>query len=125
LGNFCCGGLVGLCEVRTGDRVLVRVELDDALGEQVVDRLAGPVGHVSGEHVIEAAVLADDDDDVLDRRPGLVAAGEGEARESGQTGKAREARQSGESERIGQDRRGDELTQRHDAEAKAATLQPT
>ena len=28
-------------------------------------------------------------------------------------------------ERIGEDGRGDELTQRHDAEGKAATLQPT
>ena len=118
-----CGGLMRLFEVRAGDRILVLVELDDALGEQVVDALAGPVRHVSGEHVIEAAVFADDDDDVLDRRAGFVAAaGEREAGESRQT---REARKSGESKRIGQDRGGDELTQRHDAEGKAATLQPT
>ena len=48
---------------------LLLVERDDAFGEQVVNGLPGRLRHVGGEHVIEAAVLADDDDDVLDRRP--------------------------------------------------------
>jgi len=37
-----------------------------AFGKEIVDVLAWLLRHVSGEHVIEAAVLADDDDDVLD-----------------------------------------------------------
>ena len=43
------------------------VLLDDALGQQVVDVLA-VARLVGGEHVVERAVLTDDDDDVLDRR---------------------------------------------------------
>jgi hypothetical protein len=49
------------------DRVLVGIQRDDAFGEQVADGLPGR-GRIGGKHVIEAAVLADDDDDVLDRR---------------------------------------------------------
>ena len=44
------------------------VGLHDAFGEQVVDRLVLVDGLVGGEDVIERAILADDDDDVLDRR---------------------------------------------------------
>src|SRR5580658_8255181 len=56
--------------MRTGNCALVRIERDDALGEEVVDGVAAR-RHVGGEHVIEAAVLADDHDDVLDGRGGL------------------------------------------------------
>jgi hypothetical protein len=61
-----------LLEIGPGNRVLAGIELDDALRQQVHHALAGAFGHVGREHVVEAAVLADDDDDVLDRRPGLV-----------------------------------------------------
>src|SRR5262249_48299093 len=55
--------LVALGEVRARRAV----GLDDALRQQV-QRLLVPAGrHVGGEDMIEAAVLADDDDDVLDR----------------------------------------------------------
>ena len=43
----------------------------DFLGEQVPHRLAA-LGNVGGKHVIEAAVFANDDDDVLNGRGGVA-----------------------------------------------------
>ena len=57
------GILTAQREVGAGRAVVI----DDAFGEQVVDGLACD-GFVGGEDVIEGAVLADDDDHVLDRR---------------------------------------------------------
>ena len=70
-----CSQLVRLLEVGARNRVLVGVELDDATGEQIVDGVPALLRHVSREHVVEAAILADDDDDVLDRRPRVVIGG--------------------------------------------------
>ncbi len=97
--------LMRLFEVRPGDRILAGVELDDALREQVEHALAVSLGHVGREHVVEAAVLADDDDHVLDRRTGLVS-----------TVVIPVLRKDGA---------GGELAQRQCAEGEAATLQPT
>src|ERR1700730_12217527 len=44
---------------------------DDVLGQQVEYSLLFVSGHVSREQVIEAAILTDDDDHVLDRRGSL------------------------------------------------------
>ena len=43
------------------------ISLHDALGKQIPDGLA-LLWHIGGEDVIKAAVFADDDDDVFDRR---------------------------------------------------------
>jgi hypothetical protein len=62
---------------RGGDLELMRqaeirtrraVRLDDLLGQQVRHLLVRVLRHIGGEQMIEAAVFADDDDDVLDRR---------------------------------------------------------
>src|SRR5580692_1691068 len=53
--------------VRPRNRHAGFVQLDDALREKVVHRFAF-LRHVGCEHMVEAAVLADDHDDVLDRR---------------------------------------------------------
>src|SRR5262249_21756234 len=54
-------------------KILARcaIGIDDALGQQVQHLLVPAFWYVGGEQVIEAAVLADDDDDVLDRACGL------------------------------------------------------
>jgi hypothetical protein len=57
---------MGLFEVGAGNRVFVGVQRDDTQGEEVIDALAR-LRHVSDGHVIEAAILADDDDDVFNR----------------------------------------------------------
>ncbi len=57
---------MGLGESRPLDRVIVFIQRDDALAQQVVHRLSA-LRLVSGKHVIKAAVLADDDDDMFDR----------------------------------------------------------
>uniref|UniRef100_UPI00384DC0A2 hypothetical protein n=1 Tax=Bradyrhizobium japonicum TaxID=375 RepID=UPI00384DC0A2 len=63
-----------------GNRVLLRlgevrarrsVFVDDALRQQVGDRLSLALRLVDTEGVVEAAVLTDQDDHVLDRRGGL------------------------------------------------------
>ena len=48
------------------------------------------LGHVGGEHVVEAAVLADDHDDVLDRRLAVMSCspGGGAMPRTGNAGKA-------------------------------------
>ena len=56
--SYCCA----LGEVRPGRSVGV----DDALGEQIEHLLALVLRLIGGEHMIEAAILSDDDDDVLD-----------------------------------------------------------
>ncbi len=96
--------LVRLLEVGSGNCVVGAVELDDALGEQVEDFFLGPFRHIGGEHVVEAAVFADDDDDVLDRRPCFVVA----------------VRPF-----VGEDRADGHLPQRHGAETETTTPQQT
>ncbi len=59
--------LLRLREVRTGRAVLV----DDALRQQVGDGLALPLRAIHAEGVVEAAILTDQNDDVLDRSFGL------------------------------------------------------
>ena len=63
--------LLRLVEARAGNRVVIRIQCDDVFAQKVVYRLAR-LGLVGREHVIEAAVLTDDDDDVLDRRDGVA-----------------------------------------------------
>jgi len=46
------------------------VVVHDALGKQVVDTLSGN-GPIRGEDVVEAAILPDVDDQVLDRSRGI------------------------------------------------------
>jgi hypothetical protein len=55
--------LRGVGKMRSGTAVLV----DDPAREKVADRLPGR-GFVGAEKIIEAQVLADDDDQVFDRR---------------------------------------------------------
>ena len=62
------GVLLGLVEIRPR----AAIALNDALAQQVPDLLARG-RHVGGKDVIEAAILADDDDEVFDRRAGLAA----------------------------------------------------
>src|ERR1043166_1838889 len=49
---------------QTGIRTGRSVRMNDAFGEQV--RHCPVLGHVSGVNIVERAILADDDDDVLD-----------------------------------------------------------
>src|SRR6202021_3216139 len=63
--------LLRQAEVRARRAVFV----DDALGQQVGDGLSLTLRLVDTKGVIEAAVFADQDDDVLDRRRGLDAGG--------------------------------------------------
>jgi hypothetical protein len=46
------------------------IGFDDSLREQIAHPLLGVTRNIGREQVIEAAVLADDDDDVLDRARG-------------------------------------------------------
>ena len=57
----------------------------DPFGKQIPDGLAG-LGLVGGEHIIESAIFADDDDDVLDRRLGGSVAAVGAERAAARRG---------------------------------------
>ena len=59
--------LMPLGEIRPGRAV----SLDDALRQQVEHALVLALRHIGREQMVEAAVLADDDDHVLDRTRGL------------------------------------------------------
>jgi len=61
------GQLMGCFEIPSGNSVLKSIQLDDAFRQKIADALAGR-RNVSGKHVIEAAIFANDDDDVLDFR---------------------------------------------------------
>ena len=54
---------MGLGEIRTWRAI----GIDDAFGQEIQHLLSLVFWHISGEEVIEAAILADDDDNVLDR----------------------------------------------------------
>jgi hypothetical protein len=43
------------------------IGLDDVFGQQAQHPLIARLRHVGGEQVIEAAIFADDNDDMLDR----------------------------------------------------------
>src|SRR5260221_1034415 len=58
--------LLGLIEMTAGSAIRV----DDSFGEQILDGFAA-LGDVGGEEVIKGAVLADQDDDVLDGGAGV------------------------------------------------------
>src|SRR5262249_37890566 len=62
-------------ELPAGSKTRTRasVLLENAFGQQVRDRFAAP-RLVETEHMIEAAVLADDRNDMLDRRAGCARA---------------------------------------------------
>ena len=86
--------LMALGEIRPGRAV----GLDDALRQQVEHALVPVLRHIGREQMIEAAVLADDDDNVLDRTlgrdlvDGLVGIGGVAGRDAGERrgGKCRE-----------------------------------
>jgi hypothetical protein len=59
--------LMGLGEIRTWRAI----GIDDAFGQKVQHMLSLLFWHISSEKVIEAAILADDDDDMLDRSRSL------------------------------------------------------
>src|SRR5262249_16334171 len=61
------GELAGLVEVRPG----CPIDVDDAPGQEIPDRLSG-FRLVHAEDVIEGAVFADDDDQMLDRATRLA-----------------------------------------------------
>jgi hypothetical protein len=56
------------------------IGLDDSLGQQIQDVLAGP-GHVGAVEIVERAVLSDDHDHMLDRRRRVARAVVGPIRE--------------------------------------------
>ena len=57
--------------MRTRNCVLVGIQLDDIFREEVVYAVS-TLRLVGGEHVIEAAILANDHNDVFDRRGGRI-----------------------------------------------------
>jgi hypothetical protein len=65
--------------------------LDDAFRQQVQHLLAAVHRSVSGEEVVEGAVLADDDNDVLYRRRGVAVIGIAHRSRRGKRGKRRRA----------------------------------
>jgi hypothetical protein len=59
--------LMGLGEIRTWRAI----GMDDAFGQKVQHLLSLLFWHISSEKVVEGAILADDDDDMLDQSPSL------------------------------------------------------
>ncbi len=69
LGAEWSHGLELLCFLEMRPRGAVRIH--NSLRQQIADGFAVP-GNVSGEDMIEGAILADEHDDMLDGRLGLV-----------------------------------------------------
>src|SRR5258708_38936569 len=65
-----CGGNLAL--VRLGkSRAGSPVRVDDLFGEEILNLIFPVLGYIGREQMVEAAIFANNDDDVLDRARGL------------------------------------------------------